>query len=113
MRTIPIIVMVRPDGIDVNPTYVNVPNDSKQDVRLRWTAVGATFRTTDCFEWKNNPPGAPAVPCTGSSGTNVLESAAYRNDDSSQRVWQYSITVEVDGTPVTIDPEVNNEPPTP
>ena len=112
MRTIPITVVVRSDGIDVNPTYANVPNNATEDVRLRWTAVGATFAADQCVLWKNDPPGAPKVPCTGPS-TTVLESETYRNDDPSRRVWQYSITLLVNGTEVTIDPEVNNEPPTP
>jgi len=113
MRTIPIMVMVRPDGIDVNPTYANVPNDANQDVKLRWTVIGATLPTSNCFSWKNNPVGVPTVSCPSSAGQNVIESAAYRNDFNPGRVWQYSITIVVDGSNVTIDPEVNNEPPIP
>ena len=112
MKTIPILVMVRSDGIDVNPTYVNVKNDS-EDVKLKWTVIGATFPTSGCFAWKNSPSGAPTVSCPSSAGQNVIESATYVNNAGSQRVWQYSVTIVVNGSNVTIDPEVNNEPPNP
>jgi len=112
MATVPIIVMVRPDGIDVNPTYVNVKNGS-DNVTLKWTVVGATFPTSGCFSWKGSPSGAPSVSCPGSSGQNSIESATYVNNASGQRVWQYSLTLVVNGNNVTIDPEVNNEPPIP
>lgn len=109
MRTIPITVMIRPDGIDVNPTYANVPNGS-DDVRLRWMVVGGSFPASDCFAWKDRPSGAPAVGCP-SGQANVIESAVYRNDASDRRVWAYRISVVVDGRTIRIDPEVNNEPP--
>ena len=107
MRTIPITIMVRSDGIDVTPTFANVKNGN-DDVKLRWIAIGGTFPGTDCFSWKPGVSGAPAVTC---SAGNVLESAAYKNDDANQRVWGYTVTIAVDGKNVTIDPEVNNEPP--
>ncbi|HEV7239465.1 MAG TPA: hypothetical protein VGQ36_09510 [Thermoanaerobaculia bacterium] len=114
MRTIPIIVNIRSDGIDVNPTYVNVPNDNGQDVKLKWTVIGGSFPTSGCFAWKNSPVGAPTVACPTSSGDNRIESAGYTNNFDPGRVWQYTITVIKDsGGTVTIDPEVNNEPPTP
>ncbi len=110
MPTIPITIIVRRDGIDVNPTYANVPNGSEQ-VTLQWTVAGGTFPTTNCFSWKNDPSGAPAVDCPQTSGERMLASAPYVNDSTSRRVWQYKVSILVDNQTVTIDPEVNNEPP--
>lgn len=111
---VPITVIVRRDGIDVNPTFANVPHNSAQDVKLRWTVVGSTFPTSNCFAWKNSPTGAPTVSCPTSTGQNVIESAAYTNNFDPGRVWQYKITIIDPGDSsktITIDPEVNNEPP--
>jgi len=109
MATIPVTVMVRSDGIDVNPTYANVRNGS-EDVQLRWIAIGGTFPEADFFWWKNSPVGAPAVSRVSAS---VMESATYKNDASEQRVWAYAVKiVKPDDTDATIDPEINNEPPT-
>ena len=110
MRTIPFNIVVRPGGIDVNPTFANVPN-SDQDVQLRWNIVGATLPTSGCFSWKNNPSGAPTVDCPTSPDQNVLLSSSYKNDAGQQRIWQYKVTIIVDKKKVTIDPEINNEPP--
>ena len=111
---IPITVIVRRDGIDVNPTRANVPNNPSQDIKLRWTVVGSTFPTSGCFGWKNSPTGAPTVSCPGSAGATVIESAVYQNNFNPGRVWQYQITIVDPDNPsqtITIDPEVNNEPP--
>ena len=107
MRTIPINIIVRSDGIDVTPTFANVSNSS-QDVQLRWNIVGATLPTTGFFDWKNSPSGAPTV---NRSSDQVLLSNSYKNDATTQRVWQYKVTIIVDSNNVTIDPEINNEPP--
>ena len=112
-RVIPITLIIRPDGIDVNPTYANVPYNPGQDVQLRWTIVGSTFPTSGCFAWKGSPAGAPAVSCP-SSPDRTIESAVYQNNFGDHRVWAYSVTI-VDpddaSKTITIDPEVNNEPP--
>jgi hypothetical protein len=81
-------------------------------VNLEWTVIGATLPTSGCFSWKGSPVGAPAVSCPTSEGQTVIQSAGYVNDFPSRRLWQYSITILVNEKPVTIDPEVNNEPPT-
>jgi len=112
MATIPIIINVRPDGIDVNPTFTNVPNNPNTNITLKWTLIGGTFPTSGCFAWKNSPSGAPSVACPSSSGENNLSSASYVNNFDPGRVWQYSITIiKNSGGQVTIDPEINNEPP--
>ena len=113
-KIIPITIIIRPDGIDVNPTYVNVPNNGAQDVKLRWTLVGTTFPTSGCFAWKGSPAGAPAVACPAAAGDRTIESATYTNDFGERRVWAYKITIvdpEDASRTITIDPEVNNEPP--
>ena len=112
MAIIPIIINVRPDGIDVNPTYANVQNKSGVNVTLRWLVIGGTFPTSGCFAWKNSPSGAPTVACPTASGENVIQSTTYVNDFDPGRVWQYAITIiKNSGGTVTIDPEINNEPP--
>ncbi len=111
---VPITIICRPDGIDVNPTRVNVGNNTTQQRQLKWTVVGSTFPTSNCFSWKNSPTGAPTVSCPTSSGQTVLTSDAYTNNFDPGRVWQYAITI-VDpnnsSQTITIDPEINNEPP--
>lgn len=116
MPTIPITVIIRRDGIDVNPTYANVPNNPDLDVKLRWTLANATFPATGgCFAWKGTYEGAPDVTCPTTAGQTVIESATYRNNFATPgRVWQYKLTIVDPNDPektITIDPEVNNEPP--
>ena len=105
-NVITILVGPVPDGFDVNPTRTNVPAG---DTELNWRAGGgSTFPTSGFFSWKTGS-GQPTV--TRESERHLK--ATYTNSVSTPTVWQYSISlVSASGT-VTIDPEVNNEPPVP
>jgi len=111
---IPITITVRSDGVDVHPTFANVQN-RPTPVRLRWQAAGgATFPTSGCFSWKPTSDGRPSVSSPNSTGATTLESDEYTNDAATQRIWSYSITIlDAAQNLITIDPEVNNEPPMP
>ncbi len=103
MPNIPINVNQNPQGINIVPTFANVPN-GPDNVVLQWNATGtASFPNTNFFEWKNNPPGAPPVSWINAT---TLQSASYVNNGGGA-VWSYKINVG--GT--FVDPEVNNEPP--
>ena len=103
MPNIPINVNKNPQGINIVPTFANVPNSSNAVV-LVWSATGsATFPNTNYFQWKNNPPGAPNV--NWISATELQSDPYFNNGGGS--IWSYKINVS--GT--FVDPEVNNEPP--
>lgn len=94
-----------PDGFNVNPTFTNIKGSS---VTLIWRAAGLTFAASDPLVWKNTG-GAFRPAITRSTDGRTLTSDPYTN--TGQGIWPYSLTV-VDGTEtITIDPEVNNEPP--
>jgi hypothetical protein len=103
MPNIPITVNQNPSGINITPTFANVPN-GPANVVLQWNASGnAFFPNTNFFQWKNNPSGAPPVNFISST---QLQSDPYVNDGTGA-VWSYKINVS--GT--FVDPEVNNESP--
>ena len=110
---VPITITVVNEGINVTPTFANVKNQASVERIIRWRVVGGSFPTSGCFAWKGNPEGAPTAPvCPSAPGQTVIESGPYTNNfPAPGRVWQYKISVVVNGKTVTIDPEINNEPP--
>jgi hypothetical protein len=105
MANIPINVNQNLQGISIVPTRANVTN-GPDSVILVWNATGtATFPSTDYFEWKNNPPGAPHVNFKDS--TELRSDPYVNNFPEPGVVWAYKIKV----SGVWVDPEVNNEPP--
>lgn len=113
--TIPITVNLTVSGstIDIDiPGSVPVRNSKTDTYKLVWTISGpnASFPASNFFNWRSSP-GQPTV--TRNPAGNQLTSTEYSNDANNRRKWKYTIGLTNGTTTINLDPEVDNEPPTP
>ena len=109
--TIPVTVTQQGSVIDIKIKPVtHVPNNSDEQ-QLQWKLQGSpgwSFPSSDYFNWKTGS-GQPQV----SQSATQLTAAGYVNDDKNRRRWEYMIAVTNGTLTINIDPEVDNQPPTP
>lgn len=95
----------------ISPDPIRVPPGINTIV-WKFDVPGPTFAAEDYFRWKTEPPPPVGLPSRTDDGTQLL--LTYQNSASTVVLWSYGVEyVLPDGSTVSIDPVIQNDPPTP
>jgi len=108
------ITLSESDAVTTTLTPRKIPVPNGQVTVLEWTIPEGqgSFHETNPFTW-NTSPTIPAPPVVSRVSNTKLQSEPYTNtvNGGVSLTWRYTVRV-VNGTAaVTMDPEVDNQPP--